>query len=86
LRTRFNLSAKAQGVVVSSVKRDGIAAKKGVRPGDIIRQVSGTNVRLPKDVVNLIGTHRTKTKETNRKLALVLLSRTDRVWYVALPV
>ena len=85
LRARFSLSARAQGVVVFSVKRDGIAAKKGIRPGDMIRQVSGTKVKSPKDIVNLIRTHRTKTKEKNRKLALVLLSRAGRVWYVALP-
>ena len=86
LRARFNFSAKAKGVAVLSVKQDSIAAKKGIRPGDIIQQVSGTNVKLPQDVFNLIDAHRTKTKVKYRKLALVLLRRAARVWYVALPV
>ena len=85
LRARFNLSPKDQGVAVLSVKRGGVAAKKGIRPGDIIQRVFGKNVKSPKDVFNLIDAHRAKTKEKFRKPVLVLLSRMGRAWYVAVP-
>jgi serine protease Do len=43
------------GVRVVYVDPDGSAAKKGIRPGDIILEVAGTTVHAPSDVKDAVG-------------------------------
>jgi serine protease Do len=50
LRQRFNLSEDTEGVVVTDIDTDGYAAEKGVRPGDIILEVSHKSVKSADEV------------------------------------
>ncbi len=56
--------SKAQGALVATVSDDTPAAHAGVKPGDIVTAVGGSEVRTPKDLSRLVadlapGDHRT---------------------------
>lgn len=85
MRARFGLGPDESGVVVTGVDPDGIAAKKGVRPGDIIRRISGQAVTSPADVTRIIEKALSNPKEDQRKALLVLVNRNGNDRYVALP-
>jgi len=50
LRERFNLPEEASGVLISEVDDAGPAAQKGLRPGELIVEVSQKEVDSPEDV------------------------------------
>jgi serine protease Do len=85
MRTRFGLGDGEIGVVVVEIDPDGIAAEKGVRPGDVIRRISGQEVRSPADVSRVIEKAVTDPKSGQRKALLVLVNRKGNDRYVALP-
>lgn len=49
-REQLRLPNDIDGVVITSLDGEGLAADAGLRVGDIILQVSGTEVRTPRDV------------------------------------
>ena len=51
----FRLAKGAKGVLVVSVKPDGLARMAGLRPGDVIGSVLGHRVRQPVDVDTIIA-------------------------------
>jgi serine protease Do len=82
LRTRFRLPKEAAGVLIVDVDPDGVAAEKGLRPGDLIRRVSGQEAKQPADIAKAVE----KAVSGNRKAVLILVSRSGNDLYVALPV
>jgi len=50
LRSRYKLDKDAKGVVVTKVDRDSVAEDKGVRPGDVIVEISQQEVSAPAEV------------------------------------
>ena len=84
-RARFGLGRDDAGVVVTAVDPDGIAAEKGVRPGDVIRRISGQNVSSPADVARILEKALAGGKNDQRKALLVLVNRKGNDLYVALP-
>lgn len=48
MRERFNMGSEAKGVIVTGVDEDGPAIEKGVRPGDVIVEISQEEVSTPK--------------------------------------
>lgn len=54
LRRRYNLAEGTEGVIVTEVSGDSYAAEKGVRPGDIIIEVSHRSVSGVKDVTDAV--------------------------------
>lgn len=54
LRQRYNLAEGTEGVIVTEVAGDSYAAEKGVRPGDIIIEVSHSSVSNVEDVTNAV--------------------------------
>ena len=56
LRERFKLNADSSGVVVTDVADDGVAFEKGIRPGDLIVEVSQQEVKTPGQVVTIVDT------------------------------
>ncbi len=80
LRQRFEVSEKAKGVVVTSVADESAAAKKGIRPGDIIVEVGQEEVSSPDQIVNKVQ----QVRDTNRKSVLILLQRAEDLRFVAL--
>ncbi|KRB51536.1 serine protease [Rhizobium sp. Root708] len=47
--------SKAQGALVAAVSDDAPAAQAGVKPGDIVTAVGGSEVRTPKDLSRLVA-------------------------------
>lgn len=53
-RERFKLSEDAKGVVITEVNESGPSAEKGLQPGDVIIQVSQSDVDSPGDVMRKV--------------------------------
>ncbi len=80
LRQRFDLAADAKGVVVVAVDEGGPAAEKGIRPGDLIVEVSQEDASSPGQVADLVETAR----KSGRKSVLLLIEGQGRLRFEAL--
>jgi len=78
-RAQFKLPKNLQGVVVTDVTPESPAAEKNFRPGDVIVQVSGQNVRTPADV----SQHVEADVKAGKKVELMLVNRGGDLAYVA---
>ena len=70
LRKKYNLDSKVKGVVIVAVDEDSLAAKRDVRVGDVIVEVTQEEVKKPEDVALYVE----KVKKSGRKSVLLLLS------------
>jgi len=68
-REKFKLDTNARGVVVIDVEGDGPAFEKGIRPGDLIVEVSQQEVTLPAQVIAKVKSAR---KEGKKRILLLL--------------
>jgi hypothetical protein len=50
VRTSFGLGSREQGVLVLSTQPDGVAARSGIRTGDVLSSVNGRSVTTPRDL------------------------------------
>jgi serine protease Do len=74
LRQRFGIADDVTGVVVTEVRQGSDAADKGIRSGDVIREVNQEEVRTPQDVTKRIETARAEGK---RSVLLILDRKGD---------
>jgi serine protease Do len=81
LKERFGLDDEAKGVVVTEVKPDGLAAEKGLRPGDLIIEADHKPVRAPADLAKLVD----EAKKAGNKSLLLRVENPQQLRYVALP-
>ena len=79
-RAKFKIGGGIQGVVVSSVDPGSSAAEKNLRPGDVIVEVAGQNVKTPDDVSRKIDAD----VKAGRKVELLLINRDGDLTYVGL--
>jgi serine protease Do len=79
LRDRFNLSDETRGVVITAVDPQGPAAEKGLRPGEVIVEVSQEEVNTPADVTGRIDAAR----KTGRKSVLMLVEGQGGLRFIA---
>ena len=79
-REHYKLSKEAKGVLISKVAEDGIAAEKGIRPGDLIVEVSQDEVSTPGEVVEKVKAAR----KEKRKTVLFLIEGQNGLRFVAL--
>ena len=79
-RKRFNLKKKSKGVVIVGVDKDGAAAEKGIKAGDVIVEVSQNEVASPKEVNKRIE----DAKSSGRKSVLLLIEGQAGLRFVAL--
>ena len=70
-RSRFNIDDSVSGVVVLSVVRGGLAAKNGLRKGDVISALNGVKVTTPKGIAAIIK----DAKKAKQTTIPILLSR-----------
>jgi serine protease Do len=70
-----------QGVAIIRVDPNGTAAEAGLRPGDVILQLGGSDVSNPDDVVRALDAAATQKKQH----VLALVRRNDREMFIALP-
>ena len=55
LRLRFGLLNNEEGIVVTQVEFNSLAARTGIRPGDIIRRINGTEIDSQQTLRNATG-------------------------------
>lgn len=79
LRERFDLNDDARGLVVTDVDPAGNAAEKGVRPGDLIVEISQQPVKTPADVTARVE----EALKTGRKSVLLLVEGQGGLRFVA---
>jgi serine protease Do len=82
LRERFDLPTDAKGVVVTDVKANGAAAEKGMRPGDLVVEVSQEAIKTPADFAAKVDAAR----KAGRKSVLLLVQSDAGVHFVPLKV
>ncbi|HEC14627.1 MAG TPA: PDZ domain-containing protein, partial [Rhodospirillales bacterium] len=82
LKSRFKLQGSVKGVVVTKVKDGSVAAEKGIRPGDVIVEVSQEQVSTPAQVAAKVAT----AKDGGRKSVLMLIEGQGGLRFVAVRV
>jgi len=78
LRTRYKLSSDLQGVLVTNVNRDGLAARNLIRPGDVLNSVDNVIVSKPAHVIEQLN----KAKKAKRNKVVVLLQRDNNSRFI----
>ena len=81
LKDKFQIAADQKGVVITDVTDNGVAAERGLKPGDVIVEVQQAEVSSPDDVMKKIAAQRAQ----DRKSVLMLIQGQDGVRYVPLP-
>ena len=79
-RTKYHLASDIQGVVVTDVDPDSLAAEKNLRPGDVIVEVQSQPVHSPDDVAH----HIEADSKAGKKVELLLVNRNGDLTFVAL--
>ena len=69
LRQRFSVAEDVNGVLVVEVESGSLAARQGLRPGDVIVQADGKPVSEPADVVGVV--RESQSNDQDRLLLLV---------------
>ena len=82
LRQRFQLAAGVKGLIVDDIDMTGEAAKRGLRPGDIILEANQT----PVDSVDGIKAALKEAKKSGHDFALLRVARGDDVMFVTVSV
>jgi serine protease Do len=80
LRDRYKLGKDTAGVVVTSVEDGGVADGKGIRPGDLIVEVSQQKVTQPVQIVSRID----EARSSGRKSVLFLVEGQGGLRFIAL--
>ena len=80
LKKKFSLEKDAKGVVVTKVDENGPAAEKGIRPGDLIVEISQSEVTSPGDIADKVA----EAKKAGRKSVLLLLEGRGGLRFVAI--
>jgi serine protease Do len=80
LRKRFNLKKTSEGVVIVGIEKNGVAAEKGIKVGDVILEVSQVKVRSPSEFQNQVK----KARNADRKSILLLIEGPSGLRFVAL--
>ncbi len=79
LREQFNLGEEAKGLVVTEVAEGGPASEKGIRPGDVVVEVSQEDAASPTQVAKLVDAAR----DAGRKSVLLLVEGQGRLRFEA---
>jgi len=79
VRSLFNLNDDLTGVVIEEVDPRGLAARNGLRAGDVITSVNNTKVSRPSEVVKQVSDARKK----GRSKIVILLQRNNSSRFIA---
>ena len=80
LKKKFSLDKDAKGVVVLKVDENGPAAEKGIRPGDLIVEISQQEASGPEVIEAKVA----EAKKAGRKSVLLLLEGQSGLRFVAI--
>jgi Do/DeqQ family serine protease len=75
---QFQIPTTVRGVAVTDLDPAGAAARAGIRPGDVVRQINGQAVTTPEDL-------RAALAKAKDRPALAYVQRGDQSLYLALP-
>ncbi|MEM7212604.1 MAG: DegQ family serine endoprotease [Pseudomonadota bacterium] len=81
-REEFGIAEDISGVVISEVAEGGVAAEKGVRPGDVIVEVGQEPVNSPAEIEAKVA----EAQEAKRKSVLFLIQSDGELRFVPLTV
>ncbi len=81
-RTDFELAEDIHGVLITGVAADSAAAEKGLRPGDVILEVSQEEVATPAQVAAKVQ----EAEQADRRSVLLLVNRSGELRFVAVRV
>jgi len=82
VRQRFDITTDVQGVLVVDVASESPAAKKTIRRGDIIMEISQVEVTTPQQILDQFK----NAEKENRKSALLLINRNGESRYVSIKI
>ena len=82
LKEKFSLDKDAKGVVVLKVVENGPAAEKGIRPGDLIVEISQQEASSPEVIEAKVA----EAKKAGRKSVLLLLEGQNGLRFVAIKI
>jgi serine protease Do len=80
LKKKYSLEKDLKGVVVTKVTDSGPAAEKGIRPGDVIVEISQQEVTEPADIAKKVA----EAEKAGRKSVLLLLEGQGGLRFVAI--
>ena len=80
LKSKYSLDKDLKGVVVTKVTESGPAAEKGIRPGDVIVEISQQEVTEPADIEKKVA----EAEKAGRKSVLLLLEGQGGLRFVAI--
>jgi len=80
-RQAYGIDEETKGVVITDVEPNTWAARRGLRPGDVIVQAGLSAVTSPSEVAAAVES----AKQEHRKAVLVLISREQEERFVTLP-
>jgi serine protease Do len=82
LRNQFSIGRTVEGVIITDVEPNSPAARKNVKPGDVIVEVTQEKVKQPRDVLARLEA----VKKSGRRTVLLLLSDSKgELRFVAVP-
>jgi len=81
-RAQFNLPKTAHGLLVVEMQADGVAAKQGVRPGDLILDVN----QSPVSTVDEVNQALLEAKKSGHAFALIRIQRGEGMQFITVPV
>jgi serine protease Do len=79
LRQRYEVKKDVNGLIVTALSSDGVAADQGISVGDVISEAAQQDVKTAKDLVEQI-----KQAKKDGKPLLLLISRKDDLRFVAI--
>lgn len=80
LKEKYSLDKDSSGLVVLNVDKNGPAAEKGIRPGDLVVEVGQQETTTPKAVEDIVD----EAKKAGRKYVLLLLEGQGGLRHVAI--
>lgn len=80
-RQKYDLSDSQRGVLVSDVTEGGVAAERGLQPGNIVTEVQQISVNTPEALAHEI----TRARDAKRHSVLFLVQDADGLRWVPLP-
>jgi serine protease Do len=79
LRSRYDVKKDVNGLIVTNVLADGIAADQGIEAGDVISEAAQEEVKTPKELIDQV-----KAAKKDNKPLLLLVNRKDDLRFVAI--
>ena len=82
IRQTFGIHNDAEGILVSGLERKSLAAKHGIRIGDIINSANQKTLKTPEDLLAIVD----EAKRNQRKSIMLLINRAGGNVFLSLPV